>query len=202
MMYDLPKGMQQTKIPNWPIGIGSIPAILPDGTSIALPVLRNVNVLTVGTVGTGKTRSYTENASDIILSSDPRIKGMFFEIKQSFLKRFGRDDDKVITHNPNAVPANNLFIPNIIREIRQAADPEAEMREISDFLFAELLYEAGQNRAWIEAARNTFIGVLRTIIDCFPNALTGNRTLINALRQMTTDELLAYLARHPRNQSM
>ena len=47
-----------------------------------------------------------------------------------------------------------------------------------------------------------FIGVLRTIVDCFPNENTDNWTLVNALRRMTTEEILAYLARHPRNHSM
>lgn len=202
MFYDFPSVMQTMKAPQWPVGVGGIHAVLPDGTAVILPVLKGVNVLTFGTVGTGKTRSYTEKAADILLSSDHEMKGVFFEVKNSFLDRFLEDNDKVITHNPKAVSAKNLFVPNIIKEIRQAADTEAEMREIADFLFAELLNGANQNRAWIEAARNTFIGVLRTIVDCFPNENTGNWTLVNALRRMTTEELLAYLARHPRNHSM
>lgn len=48
------------------------------------------------------------------------MMGVFFEIKNSFIKRFMKDGDKVITHNPRTVPSTNLFIPNIIKEIRQA----------------------------------------------------------------------------------
>ncbi len=202
MLYELPQAMKKTQIPQWPEGVGGIPATLPDGTAIELPVYKGVNALTFGVVGTGKTSSFTEPAAAILLASDPQMKGVFFEIKHSFIKRFMKPDDKVITHNPNAVPSANLFIPNIIKEIRQATDSEAEMREIAEFLFAELMNGANQNRAWIEAARNAFIGVLRTIVGCYPNADTTNWTLINALRRMTTAELLAYLARHPRNHSM
>lgn len=202
MFYDFPVFAQGEKIPQWPEGVGSIPSILPDGTAVQLPILKGVNVLTFGVVGTGKTRSYTEKAADILLTYDSKMKGVFFEVKHSFIDRFMTEDDKVITHNPSAVSAKNLFVWNIIKEIRQAADFEAEMREIAEFLFGELLNEANQNRAWIEAARNSFIGVLRTIVDCYPNENTSNGALVNALRRMTTKELLDYLARHPRNHSM
>lgn len=202
MIYNLPKAMQKAQIPQWPTGVGSIQVNLPDNTVMGVPVLKGVNVLTVGTVGSGKTSSYTEPAAELLLDSDPSMKGVFFEIKQSFIDRFMGPDDKVITHNPDAVSPGNLFIPNIIKEIRQATDKEAEMREITEFLFADLLNEACQNRAWIEAARNAFLGVLRTIVDCYPTANTTNRTLVHALRRMSTEELLSYLARHPRNHSM
>jgi hypothetical protein len=203
MLYDLPASMQTPQMPNWPNGKGSISAtLLPSGTAVQLPVLKGVNVLTFGVVGTGKTSSFTEPAAEILLSSDPEMKGVFFETKHSFIKRFMHEDDKVITHNPKAVPAKNLFVPNIIKEIRQATDSEAEMRDVAEFLFSGLLNGANQNRAWIEAARNTFIGVLRTIVDCYPTSNTGNGTLVNALRRMTTKDLLAYLAQHPRNHAM
>lgn len=202
MIYDLPMTLQRVETPQWPVGAGNIRAVLPDSTGIALPVLDSVNVLTFGTVGTGKTQSFTEKAAKILLIKNPKIKGVFFETKHSYVDLFLTENDKVITHNPNAVSAKNLFVPNIIKEIRQSADPEADMREIAEFLFAELLNGANQNRAWIASARNTFIGVLRTIVFCYPNADTGNGTLIKALRQMTTAELLDYLARHPRNHSI
>lgn len=202
MLYDIPATMQKKEIPQWPIGVGSIPAVLPDGSSIMIPVYKGVNYLTFGTTGTGKTSSFTAPAAKLLLDADPNMKAAFFEVKRSFLDHFMESDDKVITHNPNAVPKANLFVPSIVKEILQANDKEAEMRDIADFLFSDMLSGAGQNLSWIDAARDTFIGVLRTIVDFYPEKNTGNWTLIHALRHMSTEEILAYMAKHPRNVSM
>ena len=202
MFYEIPESLKKKKVPEWPTGIGSISAKLPDGTRVELPVIPFTNCLTFGVVGTGKTSSYTMPAAKILLDNIPEMKGVFFETKSSFLDHFMGTGDKVITHNPNTVSPDHLFVPNIIREIRQSDDREASMKDFSEFMFSELLSGANQNRAWIEAARNAFIGVLRTIIDCYPAADTGNGTLVNALRRMSTKELLPYLAQHPRNHSM
>lgn len=201
MRYDL-TGIEPTLSPRWPQGIGEIGVRLPDGSPAGVPVLPGVNVMSYGVVGTGKTRSYTLPAAELLLRADPRRKGVFFEIKRTFLDHFLQPDDKVITHNPAAVGPQNLFRPNLIREIRQSADPQAEMRQIADFLFSDLLAGAGQNLGWVQAARDTFVGVLRVIVDLFPQENTGNGTLVHALRRMSATELLRYLARHPRNHSM
>lgn len=201
MLYDLPAVMRKPLTPQWSEGVGSISAELPDGTPVRLPVYKGVNCLTLGVVGTGKTRSFTEQAAEILLAAVPDMKGIFFEVKDSFISRFLVSGDKVITQNPKAVSADNLFVPNIIKEIRQSNDREAEMREFADFLFKELLDDANQNRAWVDAARDTFVAVLRTIVDLYPDN-TSNRALINALKRMTTPELLAYIAKHPDNHSI
>ena len=200
MLYEIPMHTGN-RPPLWERGIGSIPVRLTDGTAAGLPVLAGANVLTVGVTGTGKTRSYTLPAARSLLSADPRMRGAFFETKRTFLDAFLRPEDKVITYASSAVPSGNLFRWCLIREIRQARDREAEMRQIAEALFSGLLADAENNRAWIESARNTFIAVLRTIVDgCSDN--TSNRTLINALRTITVSDLLAYLSRHPRNRSL
>lgn len=202
MRYDLPKDMQKPRTPHWPEGVGSIPAFLPDGSAIEIPVLRGVNVVTLGVVGTGKSKSFTLPAAQILLSAVPDMRAAFFEIKQSFIHHFMQPNDKVITHNSASVSPCNIFRWCMIKEIRQARDQEAEMKQVAEFLFADLLDGANQNRGWVESARNTFIGVLRVIVDCFPNENTSNWTLVNALRRMPVEELLAYLAKHPRNHSL
>lgn len=75
------------------------------------------------------------------------------------------------------------------------------MRQIAEALFGNLLEGAENNRAWIESARNTFIAVLRVIVDCYPDN-TSNWELISALRNMSVNTLLAYLSKHPRNHSL
>ena len=202
MQYDFPSHAAGSGLPDWPRGIGGIPVQLSGGVVTELPVLPGTNVLTFGVVGTGKTRSYTMPAAEVLLSHVPGMRGVFFEIKRSFLQRFLQPDDKIITYDPASVPADNLFRPCLIREIRQANNRESEMRQIAEFLFADLLEGANQNRSWIEAARNTWIAVLRTIVDCYPNEDTSNWQLVNALRRMPLKDLLAYLAKHPRNESL
>ena len=201
MRYDLPEGMRKKQETGWPDGIGSIPVLLPDGCRAKLPVLEGMNAVTFGVTGTGKTRSYTLPAAEILLNSVAGMKGVFFEIKNSFADRLMKSDDKVIAYDLSGVPAGNRFGWCMIKEIRQAKNREAEMRQIADFLFADILSGANQNLSWAESARNTFVAVLRVITDCFSDN-TANRTLTDALRRMTVEELLAYLAKHPRNRSL
>lgn len=187
--------------PEWADGVGGILAKVTDGKEVKIPVLESTNVLTVGVTGTGKSKSYTLPAARYLLSSNPMMKGVFFETKRTFLDAFMQQNDKVITYDPTIVPACNLFQWCLIKEIRQARDKEGEMRQIAEVLFGDLLAGAEQNRAWIESARNTFIAVLRVIVDCYPDN-TSNWDLINALRNMSVNNLLAYLAKHPRNHSL
>lgn len=200
MLYEIPLHTKEQLL-NWEYGVGNIPAKLPNGMAIDLPVLEATNVLTVGVTGTGKTRSYTLPAARLLLSANPQTKGVFFETKRTFLDAFLEEEDKVISYDPSVAPPRNLFQWCLIKEIRQARDKEAEMRQIAEALFSDLLSGAENNRAWVESARNTFIAVLRTIVDCYPDN-TSNWDLINALRSMTVNELLAYLSKHPRNHSL
>ena len=187
--------------PEWADGVGGILAKLTDGKEVKIPVLGSTNVLTVGVTGTGKSKSYTLPAARYLLSSNPMMKGVFFETKRTFLDAFMQQNDKVITYDPTIVPACNLFQWCLIKEIRQARDKEGEMRQIAEVLFGDLLAGAENNRAWIESARNTFIAVLRVIVDCYPDN-TSNWDLINALRNMSVNGLLAYLSKHSRNHSL
>lgn len=187
--------------PEWGGGAGGIRARLPGGREVGIPVLKSVNVLTVGVTGTGKSKSYTLPAARLLLASNPEMKGVFFETKRTFLDAFLQKEDKVIAYDRSIVPARNLFQWCLVKEIRQARDKEAEMRQIAEVLFGDLLAGAENNRAWIESARNTFMAVLRVLVDCYAEN-TSNWDLVNALRNMSLSSLLAYLSRHPRNRSL
>ena len=200
MLYDI--SLHTTDVsPEWAGGIGGILAKLTNGKEVKIPILESTNVLTVGVVGTGKSKSYTLPATRYLLAANPMMKGVFFETKRTFLDAFMQENDKVIAYDPTIVPARNLFQWCLIKEIRQARDKEGEMRQIAEVLFGDLLAGAENNRAWIESARNTFIAVLRVIVDCYPDN-TSNWDLINALRNMSVNDLLAYLSKHPRNHSL
>ena len=102
MFYDIPATMKKEEAPQWPEGVGSIQATLPDGMAVEVPVLKETNVLTFGVVGTGKTKSFTEKAADILLAGDPDIKGVFFEVKHSFMDKFLVNNDKVLIYDSKA----------------------------------------------------------------------------------------------------
>ena len=74
--------------PEWADGVGGILAKLTDGKKVKIPVLESTNVLTVGVTGTGKSKSYTLPAARYLLSSNPMMKGVFFETKRTFLDAF------------------------------------------------------------------------------------------------------------------
>jgi len=200
MLYELPNKIKDP-FEKWAHVPGGIAAVLPDGRRVLLPVLPGVNVLTVGTTGTGKTKSYTLPAAKYLKRENPDLMCVFFEIKRTFLDEFYTVGDKVIAYDPSIVPAGSLFGWNMIREVRQARDKEGEMMQIAQSLFGDLLAGGQNNLAWVESARNLLIAVMRTIVDCSSENPT-NRVLVSALRRMPVDELLAYLARHPRNLSL
>ena len=138
MLYELPS---QTEIlnPEWNGGEGSIPAKSNNGTAIDLPVFKGLNVLTLGITGTGKTDSFTLPAARILLNANPTMKGVFFETKTDFIDAFMEGNDKVVAYDTSVVPSGNLFKWCMIKEIRQARDKEAEMRQIAEVLFNDLI---------------------------------------------------------------
>lgn len=202
MLYNLPSSFSSpgARLPQWVSSRQGIPGWLPDGQGVHIPV-ESANMLTVGVTGTGKTRSFVIPAAKARLAADPRCKGVFFETKRTFLNTFLTPGDKLITYDPSLASPGQLFQWNLIREIRQADSPEAEMRQITDFLFRDLLARAENNRAWVEAARNTFLAVLRVVVDCTREEVS-NWQLVNALRKKPIPELLHYIAKHPRNHSL
>lgn len=200
MLYDISLHVADPA-PCWSDSVYGIPARLANGKVVKIPVLESTNVLTVGVTGTGKSKSYTLPAARHLLAVNPTMKGVFFETKRTFLDAFMQGNDKVVAYDPTIVPARNLFEWCLIKEVRQARDKEAEMRQIAESLFGGLMVDAHQNKAWVESARNTFIAVLRRIVDC-SSENTTNYDLINGLRNMSINALLAYISQHPRNRSL
>ena len=200
MLYEIPAQSEEV-YSSWPEGVGYIKARLPNGESAPIPVLNRTNMLVFGTTGSGKTTSFVIPVVDRLLSANPTTMGVFFETKCTFLDRFLGVYDKVIVHSSTDIPEKNLFRWNLVQEIRQADDAESEAKQIADFLFHDLLKGANNNLAWVESARNLFLAVLRTIVDCFPDN-TSNHVLVEALRRMSVEEILRYVSRHPRNHAV
>ena len=155
MLYEIPMHTGN-RPPLWERGIGSIPVRLTDGTAAGLPVLAGANVLTVGRHGDREDPAPTPSPRQD--RSCPRIRGcggVFFETKRTFLDAFLRPEDKVITYASSAVPSGNLFRWCLIREIRQARDREAEMRQIAEALFSGLLADAEKQPGLDRVPRGT-----------------------------------------------
>ena len=172
-----------------------------DGRKVCVPVDPSTNTLITGVTGTGKTSSFTVQAAKLMLKTHKDMKAVFFEIKDTFLKECFERGDKIISYDGAGIDKNALFRWNLIKEIRQAENKEAEMKKIADFLFRELLDGAAQNRAWVETARNLFVAVMRTMVyGCQKN--TSNYSLINSLRTKSIGEILKLISAHPRNQSI
>lgn len=200
MFYKVPVDMLPSRVSNtWMTeNNNGILAISEDGKHIRVPVDKS-NILITGVTGTGKTRSFTLPAAKTLLRT-PNMKAVFFEIKDTFLEECFQRGDKIISYD-GARFKEHLFKWNMIREIRQAQNREAEMKQISDFLFRELLNGSFQNTAWIQSARNLFIAVLRSIVDGTKEN-PSNYTLINSLRNKSIGEVLCYISTHPRNKSI
>ncbi len=199
MLYELPFSRSHLT-PNWPDGIGNIPVALPDGSVTGLPVLNGANILVTGTTGYGKT-VLTKAAVRVQLNAMPETKGVFFQIKpDDFTSEFMKPGDKVITYSPHAGNPEYHFHWNMVKEIRQSADSEAEMKQLGSCLFNHLLQD-DRNRLWAGAARDTFIAFLRVVVDCFQDCPSNGR-MIQSMRSSSLAELLKYLSLHPRNHSL
>ena len=55
MLYEISLHTKE-QIPEWECGIGSIPARLPNGRVVDLPILEGISVLTVGMAGSAKSK--------------------------------------------------------------------------------------------------------------------------------------------------
>lgn len=109
MRYEIPPRMeadlQAQALPRWPQGIGGgLAAELDGGAAVSVPVPEGVNILTVGVTGTGKTCFFTAPAAALLLSN-PQRKAVFFELKATYVNRFFRPGDKLISYRADGAPA-------------------------------------------------------------------------------------------------
>lgn len=199
MIYEI-TGLTKQRVPKWPAGVGTVSARLPDGTEHFVPVLQNTNYLILGTTGTGKT-VFTKSVAHVLLEASPKTLGVFFQIKpDDFTSKFMRAGDKIITYGSQMFPDESIFRWNMVKEIRLSADHEAELKRLGNSLFGHLLQDE-RNRLWAGAARDTFIGFLRVIVDCYKDC-PSNGAVIHTLRSWDIVSLLKYLSKHPRNHSL
>lgn len=186
--------------PNWPKSDSSLNVLIGRGERHELPVLERTNMLVTGVVGTGKT-CFTKAYLHELLRSSPSLPAVFFEIKkEDYMAEFYEDGDKVITYDPN-FDGGTVFRWNMIKELRQAKDQAAELDELTNALFQDLIEKAQQNLVWANAARVTFKAYLSTILNCFHDD-PSNDIVLARLKRMTHLELMEFLAKYAPNLPM
>lgn len=195
MFYDLtekPEGFRK-----WPQSRVVIPCRRL-GQCISFPVTPH-SMLVNGKIGRGKTTFVKEFVSERL--RDSSVKAVFFEIKAGdFSGMFMEPEDKMIAWNADHCSPEQLFQWNMVKDIRDSADWEAELNQLGGILFEDLL-EDPRNRLWAEGAKQTFTGFLKTILHCYGNN-PPNAAVIRSMRNMSRMELLVHLAMYPGNRSL
>lgn len=201
MFYEMP--MRRENPIKWPKVDGGVRARrIKDGSTVNIPVLPGVNILTVGTSGYGKT-VFTKGCVRSLLNVDEKMYAVFFQIKpDDFTGEFLRPQDKIITFSDKACSDKNLFKWDLVKEIR-SCDPdewEVELEELTSILFSDILQDS-RNRIWADAARNTFKAFVKVLLYCSKEN-PSNRKLIDNMRFTGRKEILKFLAKYGPNRSM
>ena len=197
MLYDIPS--QYVRLPpSVYLSDEGVPCLLPDHTVGYIPALPGRSYLIVGMTGSGKS-TLTRELTCKLLNEKPDTLGVFFQVKpDDFSSRFMTTDSKIILYRNTRFFDRNVFHWNMIREIRQAADPEAELRQLGESLFGKERLNDPHNGEWAEAAMNTFLGFLRVLVNSEGEA-PSNAQVLRQLRGLSGVQLLRFLSRHPDN---
>ena len=170
-----------------------------DKQIIQIPVLSD-NTLVAGKIGCGKT-TYVKKQVEERLDADPNLYAVFFEIKPNdYSGKFMRPEDKKISFRDITGSQNNLFKWNLIKEIKQSLDPDAEIKKMSAILF-EHLEEDTTKIIWAQGAKETFEGFLSTVVYCM-NKNPSNYELINVMKNMKTIDFLKFLSKYKPNKGL
>lgn len=197
MFYHLQNPQKTKPYDHWPQGAGSLPCRDPEGEAIAFPLIPRSALIT-GKSGSGKS-FFTKGGIDTRLTEDPSVFCVFFEIKPGdFSSRFLRNNDKMIGPGPCAHDSQR-FRWNLVKEIRQTQDWEAELNQLGSILFEDLMNS--RDRLWAEGARQAFIGFVRTTLYRYKEP-PSNAALIGCMKNFSRQEFLHYLSLHPKNRSI
>lgn len=185
--------------PIWPISSCYIAAERKVGnTKISIPILSG-NKLIVGKIGCGKTTLVKKMISAEMKNEDTFLFG--FEVKQGdYSNTFLRPGGLIISYRSIPGKEDQTFKWNMIREIRESDDPDAEVKKLATFLSKHLRKDPGKE-IWAQGAAETFEGFINTIIHCV-SGIPSNHDVIQHLKTMKTIEFLKFLSCYKPNRSM
>lgn len=194
MFYEMPRQKNKHSKDMWPKSTKYIAAKSVSTNEPADIPLISDNILVLGKTGFGKT-SLIKKITEAFISDDNAPFTVFLDVKNDF-RGFIKPNDKVVcfADSPNSF---NTFKWNMIREIRQSSDWEAELESIADMLFLDLAVDA-RNKFWTEAGKGTLKAYLRTILYCYKNN-PSNKAVLDGLKYMSLTELLSHISKYQPN---
>ena len=168
------------------------------GIRVDIPVVDG-NKLIVGKIGCGKTSLVKEFISADIKDVNTYLFG--FEVKQGdYSEPFMTPGGLIISYRDIPGKEDKMFKWGMVKEIKEADDPEAEIKKIAAFLTQHLKKDPGKE-IWAQGAAETFEGFMNTIIHCVEGT-PSNYDVVQRMRTMSTINLLKFMAHYKPNKSM
>ncbi len=196
MIFEL--GKETEPYLQWPVSGYNIPAEKIIGRKkISIPVTSD-NLLIVGKIGCGKSTLVKKYVDNILKEED--TYAVFFEVKPwDYSGRFMRRGDKIVSFDNIPGYEEYLFQWNMIKEIKQSKDPEAELKKITSILFEQLKKDSTK-QIWVQGAEETLEGFINTVIHCV-SGIPSNFEVVNRMQGLKTIKLLEFMAHYKPNKS-
>lgn len=184
--------------------IGVIPGCTADDSPRGLFLnheLFSKHLLLLGGIGTGKTNTFFHLTSQIEHSMTEEDVMVIFDTKGDFYKEFYRPGDVVISNDDTACGPRGENYWNIFAELSYGPQLEANIREISNMLFAEACEKTTQ-LFFPAAARDIFSAVLEYFVYVLPVERRTNRFLMDYISNCTTKDLREMLRTLPNSRAI
>ena len=165
---------------------------------IDIPVIPG-NKLVVGKIGCGKTTFVKKIISVELEDQDTFLFG--FEVKQGdYSDIFMRPGGLIISYRDIPGKEDKMFKWNMIREIKESDDPEAEVKKLAAFLTKHLKKDPSKE-IWAQGAAETFEGFINTIGHCI-DGVPSNDDVIQRMKTMNTVNFLKFMSYYKPNRSL
>lgn len=144
------------------------------------------NILINGVTRYGKS-VFAEAIAGKVEEMDRADMRVYFDVKNDYINKFGRPDDKVVSFRDN-LGDYNYFKWNLVKEVRDAEDSEFEIKEIVNMLLADRM-QGSEDDFFYKGAAKIFEGYVTSIIHTYKNN-PDNRLLIHNLK---TDSSVTFI---------
>ncbi len=168
----------------------------------SLTIDLNGNVYINGVIRYGKSVFTKQLVRKLEAKANPDTKVVFFDVKNdtdNYLHEFYQTGDKVICYSDALEKQGyDCFKFNLIRELRQAEDPETELKEIVEILLEDSMSESGDGKFFWQAAGQIFQGFVNTVLHAYGDC-PSNRIIIQDMKGVSIEQLKTHLLKWPGN---